>query len=430
MPEDYSLEKLAKFTLSHPEIIKNISRLVTYNDEPKFFTYGAYYATSGKSVSNSSSGTSFNQKRALIKVIGEALERYCLDTVDEKKLITSSISELQADFVDPHTIPSFSKKQMSDKLFKQFAISQDTKFRWIEGYSFIKKKAILLPAQLVFTNYQLLPDEPYIRFPVSTGGAAHTSFESALYRGICEAVERDSFMIYYLNKITPPMIDISAIKDQELKSIVNILDRYKLELAVFEMSTDLEIPVYAAVLLDKTGKGPAVSIGLKAGFDPIGGIIGAIEETLMTRAWIRDEFIYNKKKEFRLPQIIETMSQRAYFWFKTEMIQQLDFLFKVHTVKKIDGFNHKSEKAKLQAVVKLLKKAHLSIYYADITQRKIKEAGFTVVKVFIPELYPVYFDEKYPYLGIPRLYDVPVKLGFLEKPNSENSLNQIPHPFL
>lgn len=429
MKKDYSLENLAKFTLDHPEIIKNISRLLTYNDEPKVFTYITYYATNGKSVSDSSSGTSLNQKRALVKAMGESIERYCLDTVDGKKLITASVSELQSAYVDPFSIPAFSKKQMSNKLFKQFTISRNTKFRWIEGYSYIGKKTVLLPAQLVFTNYKHLPNEPYIRFPVSTGGAAHTSFESALYRGICEVVERDSFMIYYLNKMAPMRIDISAIKDQELKNIVNILDRYKLDLAVFDMSTDLEIPVYIAVLFDKTREGPAVSLGLKAGFDAVEGIIGAVDEALMTRTWIRDEFIY-KKKESLLPQKIETMSERAYFWFKTEMIQALDFLFNGHMFRKIDSSDHKSEKAKLDAVVKLFKKARLDIYYADITQRKIKEAGFTVVKVFIPELYPVYFDEKYPYLGIPRLYEVPVKLGFLEKPNSEDNLNQIPHPFL
>lgn len=427
--EDYSLEKLAKFTLSHPEIIKNISRMITYNDEPKVFTYIAYYETKEKSVTDSSSGTSFYQRRALIKTIGEAIERYCLDTEDDSKLTTAPVSELRSAYVDPISIPSFSKKQMSDKVFKQFKISHDTKFRWIEGYSYVEKKTILLPAQLVFTNYQLLPNEPFIRFPVSTGGAAYTSLESALYRGICEAIERDSFMLYYLNKISPPKIDISVNKDQELKNIMNVLNRYKLELTVFDISTDLEIPVYAAFLLDRTEKGPAVSLGLKAGFDGVNGIFGAIEEALMTRSWIRDEFIY-KKKEFILPPKIETMSQRAYFWLKTEMIQRLDFLFKGNTFKQIERINHKSEKSKLHTVAKLLKKAHLDIYYVDITQRKIKEAGFTVVKVFIPKLYPVYFDEKYPYLGIPRLYEVPVKLGFVKKSKTEGEINPIPHPFL
>jgi len=426
---NYSLEKLAKFALSHPKIIQNISRLVNYNDEPKIFTYVAHYSTNGKSVSDSSSGTSFNQKRALIKVLGEAFERYCLDTVDEKNLITASISELNDSYLDPLRIPTFSKNQLSKISFKQFVITRNTKFRWIKGYSYRENKITLIPAQLVFTNYKLLKYEPFIRFPVSTGGATHVSLESALYRGICESIERDSFMIYYLNKIPPRIVNINTIKDREFNSILNILNRYKLELRLLNMSTDLEIPVYVSLLFDKTGRGPAVSLGLKAGFDTIAGFIGSVEEALMTRSWIRDEFIY-RKKEFKISEKIETLDQRAYYWLKPEMIKKLDFLLEGVQQRRIHKSNHKSEKDNLQGVLEFLKKANLDVYYVDITQRKIKEAGFIVLKVFIPELYPVYFDEKYPYFGIPRLYDVPVNLGIAKKKKKETEFNLIPHPFL
>lgn len=48
----------------------------------------------------------------------------------------------------------------------------------------------------------------------------------------------------------------------------------------------------------------------------------------------------------------------------------------------------------------------------------------------IPELQPLYLDERYPYFGSDRLYSVPVKLGYLKNPNNENTLNKFPHPFL
>jgi ribosomal protein S12 methylthiotransferase accessory factor len=56
--------------------------------------------------------------------------------------------------------------------------------------------------------------------------------------------------------------------------------------------------------------------------------------------------------------------------------------------------------------------------------------GFRVVKVVIPNLHPLYLDEKHPYLGGKRLYDVPVKLGFLKNPRKEDEFNKISHPFL
>ena len=152
--------------------------------------------------------------------------------------------------------------------------------------------------------------------------------------------------------IAPPRIDVRIIHNKELTSILSILDRYALELTIFDLRTDLQIPVYAAVLLDTTGKGPAVSLGLKAGFDTIRAIIGAIEEALMTRTWIRDKYIY-QKKEFDMPKKIETIDQRAYFWFKPEKIKYFSFLFN----------GEKMNKPKLKDTVKIRKDLETNIVY-------------------------------------------------------------------
>lgn len=423
-----SLHALTDFALSHPKIIEKVSRMANYNDEPKIFTYIAYYKTNSKNNSHSSSGTSFNQKRALIKVLGEAIERYCLDGVDKKNLITASISKLSTPHVDPFKIPSFSKNQLSKKIFERFVFTKNTKFRWMEGYSCSEQKKMLIPAQLVYTNYTRLPNEPYIRFPISTGAAAHTSLNQALYTGICEIIERDSFMIHYLNMMPAPIIDIRSLHDKSLYQILSILERYKLELTVFDMTTDLHVPVYIAILLDKTGNGPAVSVGLKAGFHVIDSLIGAIEESLMVRTWIRDKFIFGGKP-FKFPKTIKTIDQRAYFWLKPNTIEYLKFLFEGKQDKKVEKSSINNTDY-LSKVISLLNKAGLHIYYVDITQKEIKEAGFTVLKVFISELYPLYFDEAYPYLGLSRLYTVPVKLGVFQKPKSESEFNRIPHPVL
>ena len=77
-----------------------------------------------------------------------------------------------------------------------------------------------------------------------------------------------------------------------------------------------------------------------------------------------------------------------------------------------------------------MKEKDIEVVYVDITHPKIKKYGIMVVKVFIPKLQPLYLDEYYPYLGGSRLYEVPVKLGFLKVPNQESQLNKIPHPFL
>lgn len=426
---DDALDKLAKFALSHKNIIEHITRSPLYNDEPKLFTYSAYYKATDN-IGNSdhtASGISFDKKRALIKVIGESIERYCLDNIEEKRLITAKISELNSNFLNPSDIPSFSKKQLSKKMYQQFVVKDDSIFRWIDGM--FEEEKILIPFQLISTNYRPLEHEPWIRYPISTGAAAGQSFNQAIYTAICECIERDAFMVSYLNKLPCPRIDLLALQDNQVTSIVKALQRYRLEINMFDVTTNIDIPVFAAVVIDRTGGGPAVSVGTKAGFNTIQTIVGAIEESLMTRSWLRDKFIFGIKK-YKLSKFIKTLDDRAFFWHSPEMIQHLDFWLHNVINKKIEINYISNEQKLLDNVLNALTKVGMSLFYVDITSKEIRKEGFVVIKVFIPELYPLYFDEDTPYFGVKRLYEISVKLGVSNVPSTEAQLNKIPHPFL
>lgn len=425
---DDALDKLAKFALSHKNIIEHISQSPVYNDEPKLFTYNSCYKA--KDIGNSdhsASGVSFDKKRALIKVIGESIERYCLDNVEEKRLITAKIPELNSKFLNPFVIPSFSKEQLSKKMYQQFIVKDDSIFRWIDGI--VETKKILIPFQLISTNYRPLKHEPWIRYPISTGAAAGQSFNQAIYTAICECIERDAFMVSYLNELPCPRVDLLALQDDQVTSIVSTLQRYRLEINMFDITTDIDIPVFAAVLIDRTGGGPAVTVGTKAGFNTIQTIVGAIEESLMTRSWIRDKFIFGVKK-YKLPKFIKSLDNRAFFWVSPEMIHHLDFWLHNVNSKKIEIDCINNGQKLLDKVSNALTKAGMNLYYVDITAKEIRKEGFVVIKVFIPELYPLYFDEDTPYFGVKRLYEIPVKLGVSDVPSTEAQLNKIPHPFL
>jgi ribosomal protein S12 methylthiotransferase accessory factor len=68
----------------------------------------------------------------------------------------------------------------------------------------------------------------------------------------------------------------------------------------------------------------------------------------------------------------------------------------------------------------------------DITPNiaAVRHTAFKVVMVIIPELQPMHLDERHPYLGGERLYQMPVTLGYKDRPSREEELNPFPHPFL
>ena len=426
---DKSLEKAAEFVDRNKNFITQISKSPLYNDEPKIFAYSGIYKSRYKKSTDIACGFSFNQKIALMRVLGEGLERYCLEHYKPKIELIGTIQDVKTDYLDPSNFNAFSNNQLAKSNFKKFRRNSKSVFRWTKGLSLKRKKSILIPAQLVSFNYVLMKNEPTILFPISTGTATGLSLDDAIYRGICEIIERDSFMISYLNKLPSSHVDLQSIKDTRIQGILNKLKRYKLEITVLDIITDLKIPAFAALTLDRTGLGPAVSVGLKSGFDIKESIIGAIEESLMTRSWIRDKFIY-LDPDYKQEKIIHSLEDRAYFWFSVDMLKKLDFWLENKNIKKFANDELSSVENKLKKTMTLLEKNKMETIYIDITHKTMKENGFWIVKTIIPQLHPLYLDEQYPYFGGRRLYEVPVKMKFFKKIKRENQLNNIPHPFL
>lgn len=286
-----------------------------------------------------------------------SIERYCLDNFDKQKLLLGKSSNIQRPCLNPTDIISFSEQQLQKKAFQRFIINDESEFRWIEGSMLSPEQELFIPAQLVFTSYVNLKSEPCIRYPISTGAAAGTSLENAIYTGICEIVERDAFMISYLNKLKSPIIDLDSIKDKIVDNIISLYNRYRLELVVIDITTDIQIPSFAAITLDRTGLGPAVSVGLKTRFNVLEAVIGAIEESLMTRSWLRDKFIYNVSSH-KISKTIKTIEDRAFFWFKPDSIHYLDFWLKNKSIKNMKlNSNLADENEDLNKAIKLLKKS-------------------------------------------------------------------------
>lgn len=266
-------------------------------------------------------------------------------------------------------------------------------------------------------------DEPILRHPITTGAASGTSYAGAIYRGICEIIERDAFMINYLNML--PRAKIVNLP-KRIQDIIDIFTRYLFVVYIIELTTDIPVPVFAAIILDYSGVGPAVSIGLKADLDTESAILGALEEAEHSIPFMRG--LLSKQKTVMHPERIDSFEKRAIFWSDVSMIQKLDFWLENGQSKIFD--KSKSFQAltlfKFKRALKLLDSKVSDIIFVDITPKDIRKKGFLAVKVIIPELQPLYLYEGFSYHGGERLYQVPVRLGFQKTAINENELNSVP----
>lgn len=398
--------------LSKTKIISSIKREPFFNDEPKIYDFCTVYSAYDcgfKERLDTSGGTDINKEWAMFKSLGEAVERHCLSAQD--KGVYSSYKELKDKAIDIFVFSNLTSEQKNDSKFKQFVYTKDDYFSWCDGYNFLNFQKKMIPSQLVYVPYNF-SKEKIIREPISTGAALSTSLGGSVYRGICEIVERDAFMITYLNKIKKELIDLKR-SGPELMEISNMSCRYKLEPIIVDITTDLGIPSMLGLVIDRTGLGPAISVGLSADLDPKVAAIKAIKEAFHSRPWIRKLMIQNK-----INRDINTFEGRALYWSDVKMLKNIDFLIKQkkHSLK--GCLKYKTMKAKIIKIMEIFKKHNLDVFFVDVTTSEVRKCGFCVTKVIIPGLMPLYLDEFYK-----DVYGNHLRLD-------KSKINKIPHPFL
>lgn len=421
--------------------LKDLSLLQTLPDEPKIFMA---YASCGDLLLESSKNNGtyrkwkgfggadfFYKEKAVLRCLGEAVERTCLGYYREKDIVCASYKELESSAVNPREFVSFSKNQISDQAFKNCVFDENTKFGWVLGKSLINEKKLFVPAQLVYLSYRFRQNEPIIRRTNSTGAAAYTNRDEAIYRGICEAVERDAVMIYYLNKISPPIIDLASSEDEELIMVDKRFRRKNLELYVLDLKTDIDIPVFGTLLIDRAG-GPAVAFASKSDFDSKKAVLGSIDEAV--RIWCGKRRKMTENPDFssieaRAHEIYD-LTERGLLWAQAKMIKHIEFLT-YGKKKSFELTNSTGTSSKrLNLALNYFRKNKIEVVSVDITAPAASKLGFFAFMTIIPKLQPLYLDERYRCWGGERLYNVPVKLGYLKEPNKEEELNQITHPYV
>lgn len=405
-------------------LLLELDRMMQYNDEVKVIHYYAKLRylkknSDGNSYANSSavSGLSLYSKEiALLKCLMEAVERYCVSVYKNDTIINGNYEQIVklGEVLNPASV--------SAGYHKSEALG------WVEGVNLSENGKCFLPAQLVYLYYKKKQAEPILAFPnVTTGTAAGFDFESTVLRGIYEVIERDAMMGIYLNKISAPKLDTTMFKNRYIKELIEKCERYKLELNVFDITTDLGIPTIMAVLVDRTGIGPAITIGTKTSASIEEALLGAITEPFLTRIWLRMEL---EKKNIIIPKRsreILSLLDRGLFWSSPSMIKELDFLLQQKSFSSKNKSRVKKGKTSLIYVLQTLKNKGLTVYGADITAPMFQKIGCLVYKIIIPNLQPLYLNEyeKERVINKKRLESIQKFTG-----NNSSEINSIPHPFL
>ena len=375
-------------------------------------------------------GNSTKKDIAISKAVGELLERFFL--AHGKKEYVSSVSLLKMKnkrFLHPKKVSQFHREQ--EKQFPRFQYNENSIFSWVEGKILFSNKKILLPAQSVFRGYQFDEKEPILRDPNSNGCAGHFTLQEALLAAIYETVERDGFLVYWLNNISPTRLDPKSFKKKELTEYIEKLKRYQFEVHFLNTTTDIGIPSFLCVLIDRSEKGPKVAVGGGSGFDIEGALLSAALEASSVHNVFSNQNTFELQEEYKIFSDKKIgRDERILLWQNPLMFPKFA-PFLSGPVRSIDEIfppvNFSSIEEEYTYVTNIFKKLGdgYELYYHEVKSPVLTKIGYHVVKVIIPELLHLYLNEAFPPLGAKRLKEVPLKLGY----TPTEKWNPWPHPF-
>lgn len=164
----------------------------------------------------------------------------------------------------------------------------DLQQHWVRGWDLLADAPVWVPFDLVHLNYVEPPALPRIYLPDSNGLASGNCLLEATTHGLCELIERDAMTLWFLDPRPDAdldtLIDLAHVDDHN-RALLDRIHAADLQLAAFDMTTDLAIPCYGAVLFDKPGSLRAMGYfwGFGCHLDPSVALSRAVTEAVQCR---------------------------------------------------------------------------------------------------------------------------------------------------
>ena len=195
-----------------------------------------------------SQGKGFDLAEAKASGLMESVESYHAERISSQ-LKLGSYEDLRY----THPVVDFDKlPRFSDSLFTPY-----TQLLWIEGWDLLSDNPVWVPYELAHLNYTLpLPTGHGCFVPSSNGLASGNHLLEAISHGICEVVERDSLNLWHLlpsEAQEQTRIGLDSVDDPRCQSILNKYDNAGVSVAVWEITSDVEIPAFLCRILQAHG---------------------------------------------------------------------------------------------------------------------------------------------------------------------------------
>lgn len=374
-------------------------------------------------MKNAGKGTT--REQAKVSALAESIERYCSSYQGTEIAKTAKFTDFaQDEAILPNEFMHYSQAQyasanqvnakMSNFHHIPEPIKPDHPYQWSPIWSVLAQKHYWVPTQLLYFGYPYGDD--WVASADTNGTASGNSKTEAFVQGFLELIERDNVAIWWLNRLSFPQVDLSSFKDKHISKAAQIhQQRYDRKLWAIDITSDTKIPTFIVIsYVQNPNENEAILFGCASHFDANIAMLRAVCEHSQLLEMVRyntaGQNYYNLSHEFST-------------WLKNNKIADEKFHYLMPNDKKMSTFEaHQQFKdlsldAQKQACIDLVKANGWDLFVADLTRGDI---GMPVIKVMVKQLRSMHTR-----LASGRLYEVPVKMGWLDKALDEQDLNPV-----
>jgi ribosomal protein S12 methylthiotransferase accessory factor len=351
-------------------------------------------------------GRGLTQSEAMTTCVGEATERYCSLYQGTENLIRARIHEIDA--VAPNDTLLFSDAQYGNRLTWNSRHSElhwvphrfdpDYEIEWTPARSLASDRLKYFPAGNCLMDFPFTKEIEFCSADTN-GCAAGRTRPEAILKALLELIERDSVAIWWYNRLSRPAAELASFGDSRLLGVQKAFAREGLDLYLLDVTTDLGIPAYVAVAPAPDGSKPY--FGSAAHFSPRDAALRAASEAAQVWFWMR--------QGAATPELTS--------WLETATLNRQEYLRPRGTIP-AKSVRTTTAEENIVDCVNRLRIAGIEPYCVDLTR---PEVGVPTVRVLAPGL-----RHFWARLAPGRLYDVPVRMGWLNRAHTEAELNPIP----
>ena len=368
-----------------------------------------------------SGGKGKTAEQARTSALAESVERYSGVFDGTEPRIRSTFVDLGPAAIHPNLCMHYSDRQYVEReahnrrghkaCWVPEPFREDVSIEWTPLWSLTSEQQRYLPTSYCYFGYR--STDPVFARADSNGCAAGAVIEEAVFQGLLELIERDAVAIWWYNRLRRPGVDLESAADPYVGALVNHYRGLRRELWVLDITSDFGVPVFAALSRRLDTAEEDVIYGFGAHLDPRLALARALTEL-------------NQSLE-AVPAAGGPASAQTYLgsaeaiqWWRTVRVAEADYLvpdpaapsrpLQVFTDLASDDLH-----TDIRTCCAIAGSHGIDVLVLDQTR---PDVGFPVVRVVAPGLRHFWARR-----GPGRLYDVPVRQGWLPRPLDERQLN-------